>query len=72
MRSSMNLLLSAVDYLLRLQESVMDFYWHYSSKDLIDDGGTTYFLKAIKVCSQVCSLEEASDSTPVCTSLTQR
>lgn len=51
--SSMNLLLSAVDYLLRLQESIMDFYWHYSSKSLIDAGGTAYFLKAIKVCSQV-------------------
>lgn len=28
----MNLINSTVDYLLRLQESVMDFYWHYSSK----------------------------------------
>lgn len=25
-----------VDYMLRLQESIMDFYWHYSSKDVVD------------------------------------
>ncbi|EYC08909.1 hypothetical protein Y032_0063g3428 [Ancylostoma ceylanicum] len=30
--TSVNLINCTVDYLLRLQESVMDFYWHYSSK----------------------------------------
>lgn len=31
----------------------MDFYWHYSSKEVIDEGGKEYFLRAIQVCSQV-------------------
>lgn len=39
--------------MLRLQESLMDFFWHYSSKELIDEGGKEYFLRAIQVCSQV-------------------
>uniref|UniRef100_A0A914WVK7 EF-hand domain-containing protein n=1 Tax=Plectus sambesii TaxID=2011161 RepID=A0A914WVK7_9BILA len=51
--TSVNLINCTVDYLLRLQESIMDFYWHYSSKDVIDEGGKEYFLKAIQVCSQV-------------------
>ncbi|CAD5230370.1 unnamed protein product [Bursaphelenchus xylophilus] len=51
--TSVNLIISTVDYLLRLQESVMDFYWHYSSKEVIDEGGKEYFLRAIRVCSQV-------------------
>ncbi|KAL4003146.1 RIH domain family protein [Acanthocheilonema viteae] len=51
--TSVNLINCTVDYLLRLQESVMDFYWHYSSKDVIDEGGKDYFLRAIRICSQV-------------------
>ncbi|EJD76290.1 ryanodine Receptor TM 4-6 family protein [Loa loa] len=51
--TSVNLINCTVDYLLRLQESVMDFYWHYSSKDVIDESGKEYFLRAIHVCSQV-------------------
>uniref|UniRef100_A0A914H250 Ryanodine receptor n=1 Tax=Globodera rostochiensis TaxID=31243 RepID=A0A914H250_GLORO len=51
--TSVNLINSTVDYLLRLQESVMDFYWHYSSKEVIDENGKEYFLRAIQVCSQV-------------------
>ncbi|KAL3078921.1 hypothetical protein niasHS_014703 [Heterodera schachtii] len=51
--TSVNLINSTVDYLLRLQESVMDFYWHYSSKEMIDENGKEYFLRAIQVCSQV-------------------
>ncbi|KAI6237110.1 hypothetical protein M3Y95_00230500 [Aphelenchoides besseyi] len=50
--TSINLINCTVDYLLRLQESVMDFYWHYSSKEVIDEGGKEYFLRAIQVCSQ--------------------
>ena len=30
------------------QESVMDFYWHYSSKDMVDEGGKQYFMLAIQ------------------------
>ncbi len=51
--STINLIISTVDYLLRLQESIMDFYWHYSSKEAIDEGGKQQFLKVIQVCSQV-------------------
>uniref|UniRef100_A0A158P902 Ryanodine receptor 44F n=1 Tax=Angiostrongylus cantonensis TaxID=6313 RepID=A0A158P902_ANGCA len=46
--TSVNLINCTVDYLLRLQESVMDFYWHYSSKEVIDEGGKEYFLRAIQ------------------------
>jgi RyR and IP3R Homology associated len=35
------------------QESIMDFYWHYSSKELIDPAGKANFFKAIGVASQV-------------------
>ena len=31
----------------------MDFYWHYSSKEIIDPAGKVNFLKAIGVASQV-------------------
>lgn len=31
----------------------MDFYWHYSSKEIIDPAGKANFLKAIGVASQV-------------------
>lgn len=31
----------------------MDFYWHYSSKELIDPAGKVNFFKAIGVASQV-------------------
>ncbi len=31
----------------------MDFYWHYSSKELIDPAGKANFFKAISVASQV-------------------
>ncbi len=38
---------------LLYQESIMDFYWHYSSKELIDPAGKANFFKAIGVASQV-------------------
>jgi len=31
----------------------MDFYWHYVSKDTIDDAGKNSFLRAISIASQV-------------------
>ncbi|VDO86948.1 unnamed protein product, partial [Soboliphyme baturini] len=51
--TSINLIICTVDYLLRLQESIMDFYWHYSSKEVVDEAGKQNFLKALSVCSQV-------------------
>lgn len=51
--TTVNVVICTVDYLLRLQESIMDFYWHYSSKELIDTAGKANFFKAIGVASQV-------------------
>jgi len=51
--STVNIIICTVDYLLRLQESIMDFYWHYVSKDTIDQAGKDSFLRAISVASQV-------------------
>jgi len=31
----------------------MDFYWHYVSKDTIDDPGKESFIRAISVASQI-------------------
>jgi len=35
------------------QESIMDFYWHYVSKETIDESGKNSFLRAISIASQV-------------------
>ncbi|XP_037033206.1 ryanodine receptor isoform X4 [Bradysia coprophila] len=51
--TTVNVVICTVDYLLRLQESIMDFYWHYSSKEVIDTAGKANFFKAIGVASQV-------------------
>ena len=53
--TTVNVVIATVDYLLRLQESIMDFYWHYSSKELIDQSGQDNFIKAITVAKQVFS-----------------
>ena len=51
--TTINIILSTVDYLLRLQESIGDFYWHYSDQDTIDYSGRDNFLRAFKVTKQV-------------------
>ena len=51
--TTVNVIICTVDYLLRLQESIMDFYWHYSGKDMIDEAGKESFLRAITVAAQV-------------------
>ena len=44
---------------LPLQESMMDFYWHYSGRDIIDPPGKESFFRAIKVAAQIfCSITE--------------
>ncbi|KAI1309033.1 Ryanodine receptor [Halotydeus destructor] len=53
--TTVNVIIITVDYLLRLQESMMDFYWHYSSKDVIDPSGKENYCKAINVAKQVFS-----------------
>ncbi|XP_077095388.1 ryanodine receptor 2 isoform X2 [Siphateles boraxobius] len=51
--TTVNIIISTVDYLLRVQESISDFYWYYSGKDVIDEGGQHNFSKAISVAKQV-------------------
>ena len=49
------MVICTVDYLLRLQESMMDFYWYYSRKEVVDPAGKANLFKAIGVASQVSS-----------------
>lgn len=36
-----------------LQESISDFYWYYSGKDVIDETGKVNFSKALDVAKQI-------------------
>uniref|UniRef100_A0A8C0F5J6 Ryanodine receptor 3 n=1 Tax=Bubo bubo TaxID=30461 RepID=A0A8C0F5J6_BUBBB len=51
--TTVNIIISTVDYLLRLQESISDFYWYYSGKDFIDESGQRNFSKALAVTKQI-------------------
>ncbi|XP_033127881.1 ryanodine receptor 2-like [Anneissia japonica] len=51
--TTVNIIIYTVDYLLRLQESISDFYWHYSRKEVVDVQGRENFSRAIKVAKQV-------------------
>ncbi|XP_028295256.1 LOW QUALITY PROTEIN: ryanodine receptor 3 [Gouania willdenowi] len=51
--TTVNIIISTVDYLLRLQESISDFYWYYSGKDVIDETGKINFSKALSVAKQI-------------------
>ncbi|XP_061600533.1 ryanodine receptor 2 isoform X1 [Cololabis saira] len=51
--TTVNIIISSVDYLLRVQESISDFYWYYSGKDVVDAQGQHNFSKAIEVAKQV-------------------
>ncbi|XP_028972792.2 ryanodine receptor 3 isoform X1 [Esox lucius] len=51
--TTVNIIISTVDYLLRLQESISDFYWYYSGKDIIDEHGQENFSKALAVAKQI-------------------
>lgn len=51
--TTINIVVCTVDYLLKLQESISDFYWHYSDYETIDLSGRENFLKAFKVAKQV-------------------
>uniref|UniRef100_A0AAR2M0X8 Ryanodine receptor 1 n=1 Tax=Pygocentrus nattereri TaxID=42514 RepID=A0AAR2M0X8_PYGNA len=51
--TTINVIICTVDYLLRLQESISDFYWYYSGKDIIDEPGKRNFSKAMTVAKQV-------------------
>ncbi|KAJ8342366.1 hypothetical protein SKAU_G00322940 [Synaphobranchus kaupii] len=51
--TTINVIICTVDYLLRLQESISDFYWYYSGKEIIDEPGKRNFSKAMTVAKQV-------------------
>ncbi|CAF1123978.1 unnamed protein product [Adineta steineri] len=51
--TNVNIIICTVDYLLSLQESLMDFYWHYSGKGTVDAHGKENFCRAINVAKQV-------------------
>uniref|UniRef100_A0A669DWH7 Ryanodine receptor 3 n=1 Tax=Oreochromis niloticus TaxID=8128 RepID=A0A669DWH7_ORENI len=51
--TTVNIIISTVDYLLRLQESISDFYWYYSGKEIIDETGKLNFSKALSVAKQI-------------------
>ncbi|XP_056401288.1 ryanodine receptor 3 isoform X2 [Hyla sarda] len=51
--TTVNIIISTVDYLLRLQESISDFYWYYSGKDVIDESGQHNFSKSLAVTKQI-------------------
>ncbi|CAL8317333.1 unnamed protein product [Merluccius merluccius] len=50
---TVNIIISTVDYLLRLQESISDFYWYYSGKEIIDEQGQVNFSRALAVAKQI-------------------
>nr|XP_019953023.1 PREDICTED: ryanodine receptor 3 [Paralichthys olivaceus] len=51
--TTVNIIISTVDYLLRLQESISDFYWYYSGKEVIDETGKVNFSQALSVAKQI-------------------
>ncbi|OCT64786.1 hypothetical protein XELAEV_18041025mg [Xenopus laevis] len=51
--TTVNIIISTVDYLLRLQESISDFYWYYSGKEVIDESGQRNFSKSLAVTKQI-------------------
>ncbi|XP_030626784.1 ryanodine receptor 3 [Chanos chanos] len=51
--TTVNIIISTVDYLLRLQESISDFYWYYSGKEVLDETGQINFSKALSVAKQI-------------------
>ncbi|XP_061097426.1 ryanodine receptor 3-like isoform X2 [Conger conger] len=51
--TTVNIIISTVDYLLRLQESISDFYWYYSGKEIMDESGQRNFSKALAVAKQI-------------------
>ncbi|CAF5017488.1 unnamed protein product, partial [Rotaria sp. Silwood1] len=51
--TNVNIIICTVDYLLSLQELLMDFYWHYSDKETVDAHGKENLCRAINVAKQV-------------------
>lgn len=40
-------------FFLTTKESISDFYWYYSGKDIIDEPGKKNFSKAMTVAKQI-------------------
>lgn len=40
-------------YFFSIKESISDFYWYYSGKDIIDEPGKKNFSKAMTVAKQI-------------------
>ena len=40
-------------FLFLIKESISDFYWYYSGKDVIDEPGKKNFSKAMTVAKQI-------------------
>lgn len=51
--TTVNIVVATVDYLLRLQESIRDFYLHHSHHDSIEVPARDAFLAAFKITKQV-------------------
>ena len=49
----MNIVVATVDYLLRLQESIRDFYWHHANHECIGHSARNAFLTSFRVTKQV-------------------
>ena len=43
----------AVIFMFSVKESISDFYWYYSGKEIIDDPGKKNFSKAMLVAKQI-------------------
>ena len=54
--TSVNLINASVDYVVRLQESMSDFYWHYSSSDEIDSRGREAFMVMSNCSNKNCRI----------------
>lgn len=46
-------LLLIISLLFQFKESISDFYWYYSGKDVIDEPGKKNFSKAMTVAKQI-------------------
>ena len=51
--TTVNIVVATVDYLLRLQESVRDFYWHHAQLEGVEGPARESFQAAFKVTGQV-------------------
>ncbi|OBS73829.1 hypothetical protein A6R68_15633 [Neotoma lepida] len=49
----LQLLCEGHNSVVKIKESISDFYWYYSGKDIIDEQGQRNFSKAIQVAKQV-------------------